>query len=387
MTTTLTPTLRRKARALRPLLLTAATLSALTSGVANAQGRADTIFRFNERTNKTVSVSCTIKTDGLEKVEFTRSGGKDASFDSAEVIQVVWGDVPTSFTDGQTYAKRGDWESAVQNFQAAAGDDDAREPVRAAARLRAIEAMIGWGSTDAARFADAVSEADRFLADHSDSRSLPQVRSLKARAAWLGGDAAAARDGYRALYEAGKAGTAGYSNLLTAHAAMQGGRAALAAGDGATGREMFDLASAAYGKVESEDAVIAATAAAGVEVANMGAAMAQLSNDATAARQAFERALKSAKTSAGKGAARLGLGQALLAEGKAREAEGHFAWVASLDHTSADRRADALVGLAEAGAQLNPDDTAAAKRALNRVSSLYGDTPAAARAAELLRSM
>lgn len=358
-------------------------------GTASAQAKPDQVFRLNERTNKMQAFTCTVTSDGLSKVATTRRDGKDQSINSVEIIEIVWGTVPASFSDAATYAKRGDWESAVKNYQQAAGDGDTREPVRAAARLRSIEALLAWGATDSARFADAVSESNRFLADHSDNRRLPLVRAMKARAAWLSGDAVAARDGYRELFNTGKGGADGYRPLGTAEAALAGGYAALAAGDNVGGRELFDLARAAFNAIETESARVAAAAAAGIEVASLGEALTQVaSGDAGRARATFETAARNNKTAAGIAAARLGLGHAHLADGNARKAQFEFAWVAGIDHTTGDRRASALVGLAEATLAAGGDNApAAAKSALDRVRTQYGATPAASKAAELLKSM
>ena len=121
----------------------------------------------------------------------------------------------------------------------------------------------------------------------------------------------------------------------------------------------------------------------------MGEALAKVaSGDAKGARRAFESAAKSSKTSSGVATARLGLGHCWLAEGEARKAQLEFAWVAGVDHASADRRAEALLGLAQAGlAAGESGDANAAKTGLRRVASQYGATPAARKAAQLLESL
>ena len=260
----------------------------------------DQVFRFNERTSKTQAFTCTVTSDGLAKVQTTRRDGKNQSIDSVDIIEIVWGEVPASFADGATYAKRGDWESAVKSYQEAAGDSGAREPVRAAARFRSIEALLAWGAADSARFADAVSESDRFLVDPSDNRRLSNVRAMKARASWLSGDPVAARDGYRALFDTGKGGADGYRPLDTANAGLAGAYAALAAGDNVGARELFDLAKVAFGGIESEIATVKAAAAAGIEVSSLGEPLTQVaSGDAKRAKSALEAAARSNKTAAG----------------------------------------------------------------------------------------
>lgn len=247
--------------------------------------------------------------------------------------------------------------------------------------------MIQWGATEPARFADAIAEADRFLADHADDWSMPKVRALKARASWLSGDPAGARDGYKQLFEAGKAGVDGYAPIVVADAALSAAQAALFTTETSTARELFDQAASAYGAIDSVDAAVRARAKAGAEIASMAVAESHLAKgDFSSAASSFRSALSSAKTTSGKAAAKLGLGRALLGQGDMHAAQLELGWVAGLDHTSADRRAAALLGLGEAliasegGATLG-------KSSLQRIKAEYGTTPSAAKAIELLSGL
>jgi hypothetical protein len=382
------PSLARTAFRLAPAAMAAvAMLSA--PALAAPQAKPDQVFRVNPRTNKASTVTGTVTEDGLENVKVTRRDGREISIKSAEVIQIAWGSGSTEFTDGGTYAGRGAWEEAVKSYQEAAGDTAVREPLRAEARLRAATSLMALAASDMTRFGDVAGECDRFMTDFPSARQVPEVLALKARAQWLNGDAAAARDGYRSIYDAGKGGAEGYSPIATADAAMHAAYAAISAGDNVGARELFDLAAAAYGAIESENASVMASAAAGAEVAGMGEAITKASSgDAKSVRRTFESASKSSETSAGMAAAHLGLGHAWLAEGDFRKAQFEFAWVAGLDHTSADRRAEALVGLAEAGLKAGEaGDANAAKTALRQVASQYGATPSARKAAQLLESL
>jgi TolA-binding protein len=86
--------------------------------------------------------------------------------------------------------------------------------------------------------------------------------------------------------------------------------------------------------------------------------------------------------------AMLGLGEALLADVKPREAQLHLARVAALDHTDRDRNARALLRLAESAMLLSDAESRVqAKTWLEVVLSRYGDTPWAAPARQLMEKV
>ncbi len=377
---------------LAPIVAAAGTTAAVTTVAATAHpaaqvAQADKIFSIDKKTGKVKASSGVVTEADMGGIKFTDRADKSSNLKATAVVLIQWGGVPSSFSDAETYAARGEWESAVTNFQSAATDLDARPCVLAAARVRSIESMIEWGASDPARFADAISEADKFLADHGTDWAMPKVRSLKARASWLSGDAAAARDGYKGLFEAGKDGADGYSPIMVAEAALAAGEAALSSPETSTARELFDAAANAFSAIDSSDDGIRARATAGEEVARMASAKSLLAKgDHGGAASAFESALSGAKTSAGKAAAKLGLGLSLLGKGEVQAAQIELGWVAGLDHTSADRRAAALLGLGQA--LMGADGGATlAKASLQRVKAEYGTTPSAAKAIELLSGL
>jgi len=86
--------------------------------------------------------------------------------------------------------------------------------------------------------------------------------------------------------------------------------------------------------------------------------------------------------------AQLGLGEALLAESKAREASIYLARVAALEPFDRDRAARATTRLAECYTKLpDADARAQACARLKSVLSEAGDTPAAARARQLQKEL
>ncbi|MEO0661604.1 MAG: hypothetical protein AAFZ87_08710, partial [Planctomycetota bacterium] len=231
------------------LLLAAAALCGLSAPAVSQTS--DTVYRYNPRTNRSQTLQGTVNQDTLGNVVLTERDGKERELDPTTVLQISWGDLPVELEEGRKLAKRGAYAEALERLREAAGDDSLRDGIRATARLEAIEALVAWGTSDVAQLAEATKEAERFLADFPESRLVPHVRGMKARAAWLGGDAAAARDGFKALYEAGN-GTAGYAPIVVAEAALAGAEAAVAAGDASGAAELFRSAEAAFGAVTSE---------------------------------------------------------------------------------------------------------------------------------------
>jgi outer membrane protein assembly factor BamD (BamD/ComL family) len=362
---------------------------------AGAQGRPDQIFRKNERTGKVMTHAGTISECSLSTVAFTQRG-KQSSYPSAEVLRIVWGDVPASYRDGMTYLGRGDFESAVTQFKLAASDADTREVVQAAARLKAAEALLGWGASDPSRFEEAVGEADRFLSDYPSGRDVPHARWVKARAHRLAGDAAAAAAGFEALYREGANNppATGYDRETCLNAGLEAAEAYLAADDTLKARELFGALQGQFASLASTltdaPAEVLARLAGAQGVASVGEGFCLLAgNQSAQARTFFEgKARRADAPAAEQYAARLGLAEALLAEGKLRDAQVEFAAVAALDYTSRERQARALVGLADTTQKLQDSDaTTQARRWLKLVTGSFGDTPAARKAAEMLQAL
>ncbi|MEL6713686.1 MAG: hypothetical protein AAFU73_22360 [Planctomycetota bacterium] len=368
------------------LLLAAAALCGLSAPAASQTS--DTVYRYNPRTNRSQTLQGTVNQDTLGNVVLTERDGKERELDPTTVLQISWGDLPVELEEGRKLAKRGAYAEALERLREAAGDDSLRDGIRATARLEAIEALVAWGTSDVAQLAEATKEAERFLADFPESRLVPHVRGMKARAAWLGGDAAAARDGFKALYEAGN-GTAGYAPIVVAEAALAGAEAAVAAGDASGAAELFRSAEAAFGAVTSERDAIQLRSSRGADVAALGSSLSKIaSGDFSGARSGLERGADSASTTAGIAAARLALGEAHLGLGNLVDAEIEFSWVAALDHTSADRRAHANLGLAKVAKARGGDGSAEqAKVRIDTVLRAYGDTPAAAQARTLRETL
>lgn len=338
-----------------------------------------------------------ITENSLSNVMLMR-GDKEKRVDATRVERIIWGAVCTSYREGMAYFDRGDYENAAAKFALAATEDE-REVIKADSRKLAGTALLRLGASDPSQFALALDEFERFLDDYPDSRSVPEVRALQARATLLRGgegDVAAAGAMYRSLFEAGSGATPteGYPVMRSLDAGLRGIRALTQAGDTLGAREISGVLAngIAAKQAEFEDGTPEKTRL------NALAAEVQLAEGfvliaADQSRQAetfFNSQLDAAKD--GPAALRygsmLGLGQALLAEGKLREASVQFASVASIDYTDRDRSAKALLLLAETMIKLGDSDgTTQAKKRLNVILDSFGDTPSAAPARKTLAGL
>ena len=170
-----------------------------------AQSRQDQVLYLDAR-GQARTMRGVIQESSLARVVITVED-RERDVKTSLVKRVEFGDVPPSYADGQAYYDRRDFENAARQYQLAASDASARPVVQAAARLRAARAWMRHGATDPNAFTQAKEQAERFLADHLDNREVPVARALLGRSPWLRGDAAAAAEIYRSLYQEVQGGT------------------------------------------------------------------------------------------------------------------------------------------------------------------------------------
>jgi TolA-binding protein len=327
--------------------------------------------------------------NGLDEVVLDIDGDERA-FPAEDVVRVTVGILPNSYREGRSLAKGGDWENAVRSFQLAASDSEASDVARAAARLAAVQALISMGGQGSGDFAPAIAEAERFLSDYSQHREVPAARALLGRAQVLNGDDTAGAATYAALFGELQDGTptAGYSQLDCLQAGLDAARAAERAGDFAMARSTYESLSAelprAIGALEPNDARQADLARLS-SLAELGEGWAFLSEaKATQAKNFFSNKLGNAERGDFllRAGASVGLGEALLADGKAKDAQFEFARASALVAGDRDLAARALLGLARAQVELGlPKDQTLP--VLASLTGTYGDTPAARAGREL----
>jgi len=341
-------------------------------------------------------VSGVVTKDDLDKVGAS-VGGKDSNFDAKLVVRVVWGEIPASLRDGRASAERRDFETAVAALRSAAGDSAARDVVKAAARLELVDALIAWGAQDPARFVEAALEAQAFLTSYPTNRQTPRARALLGRAQWLSGKAADGAATLKALWGElkGAEPTQGYNIRGCLEAGRDAARAFLDAKDTLAARELFLTLESQAGPLAvgaADDDPLKAFYQSITDESALGAGFVDLT--AGQAKQALNffqnkvNGLGAASSLTARYGAQLGLGEALLAEGKFREASLALGRAAALDPEDPDRAARALVRLAECYSKL--PDADARTQACSRVKSLLstsGATPAAARARQLQKDL
>ncbi len=380
----------------RPLLRLAAglCLSLLVGASALAQGgRPDQVFLKDSNRKEIGQVTV----NGLADVVLMQDG-KERRLDNARVERIIWGAVCASFREGQTYFGRGDYENAAAKFALATSEDE-REVIQAVARKLQGESLLLLSARDPSQVGEALSTSDMFLAHHVHSRLVRVVRALPARATLLRGDEgdmAAAGALYRSLFEAGTGSTPtqGYDRLQSFEAGLAAVRALTAAGETLAAREIAGVLASGINAMSTEleeGSAEAATLARLAAEAQLAEGFVLLAGDQGRQAETFFNS-QLGQSAQGPAALRygamLGLGQALYAQEKYRQASVHFATVAAIDYTDRDRTASALHKLAETYMKLEDSDgTTQAKIRLRLILESFGDTPSAAPARKMLESL
>lgn len=370
------------------------TLSGAPLSAQDRPARPDQVMVRHPRTGAIRSTSGVIEENSLDELKLVDRDGKEETFDALLVQRVQFGEVPQAYTEAQNYLDRGDYANAAASFSAAAGDDEAREVVRAAARLRAAETLLLQGATDPSAFDEAASEAGRFIGDHPDNREVPQARLAQARAHHLAGRPAEAAALYRTLFQeaSGADTTAGYPVEICYLAGVRAAQAYLDADEVSQGRELYKAVADALPSVVAE---VPDDAAATLQIlqaqAVLGEGFSMLAEGrASNARAFFESQINAAGDagSALRNGARHGLAEALFVEGRFREAQLEFAAVSGLDYTDRDRVARCLLGMARCSLSLGESNaTSQARKWLEALRDHHGDTPSGPEALEMLENL
>lgn len=362
------------------------------SAPAGAQAQDEVLVEVRGNLN---TVAGTVERYDLTKVTLI-VGGKETTYNANQVQRVRWGDVPTEFTDGLGQLENRVYEEAVKSFRAASASAS-RDLVKAAAKRRTAEALMGWGAADPTRFTEAVAECEGYLSTYATNREAPFVHELHARALWLSGKPKEAGERYQAIYARmqGDKFEDGYGLEICLNAAIQGARALLDAKETLGARTIYASLTSGVGSMlaglPAEDATRPFLQAV-VDEATIGDGFVELSSgQAKQALTFFQNRVSSLSATSSatlRHCAWLGLGEAQLAEGKLREASILLAKVAALEARDSDRAARATIKLAECYSKLSDAD--ARLQACARVKDVlanFGRTPSALRARALQKDL
>lgn len=375
-------------------LLRGGLLSALLCAPAWAQGgRPDQVFIEGTTRQETGVVT----ENSLTSVLLDRDG-KEKRVDAGKVERIIWGNVSAAFREGNEYFGRGDFENAAAKFTLAASDDE-RQVIQGVARMRAGESLMRLGATDASQFAGALDQFKQYLSGFGDSRDVPKVRAMQARATLLRGNEGDVKEAgtlYRQIFEAGTGASpeAGYDRLDSAAAGLHAIRALTASGDTLGAREIAGvLTNEINGMLPtaeegSADQARLKALASEVQLAEGFVLMA--AGQARQAETFFQSQLAGSKgkASALRFGSMFGLGLAQAAQENYREASIQFATVAAIDFTDRDRTALALLHLAETAIKLGDKGaTGEARKRFTVLTESFGDTPSAAVARKRLESL
>jgi TolA-binding protein len=390
---------RRRFSASAPFVSAVSLLLVAVLGLAapaSAQGTLDQL-QVRTRRGDITTVSGSIKQYDLTKIVVVDGAGKETTYDAEAVRQVTaWGDAPASFHEGVKSLEADAFEAAVGALRKAAGEAQ-REVVKAAARAKAAEALYRWGATDPTRFTEAGAECTAFVASFANNRDLPRVLDLQARCTWLAGKPAEAAAQFKAIHAklSGDKPADGFDRTYCLRAGLDAARAFLDGKDTLGAREMFTALEAKLGPLVAglaADDTSRAALQAILDEAALGAGYVDLAANQTKQALAFFQGkvtgLNANSTMSARNATLLGHGEALLAEGRYREAALALSKVAALDAADRDRAGRALVKLAEAYSKLSDADgrvqaCSRVKDALQR----FATTPASVRARQLAKEL
>jgi hypothetical protein len=371
-----------------------------TSGRAPAQqkeraGRLDQVF-VRRKEGVVAREQGLVQKNELQQVVLEHAG-KTINIDSANVVRISFGEVPPAYAEGLSAFERGDWSASAAKLLLAAGDASVREVVRAEARWLAAQALLSAGAADPTLLPEAAAAASGLVSDFPLHRNVPQARALAARALLLAGKYPESAAQYRSIFAElqGEKLTPGYERGFCLEAGLAAARAMLMGGDTLAGREIYQSLSATLGT-----ALAAATADDPqrpalqrlLDEATLGEGFAELAaKNVRPALNFFQNKVKAFTPETSEGlrlAALLGLGEALLSDGKAVEARWILAEVSALEYRDRDRTAQAMLRLAECALKTaEPASRESARAWLSAIDKSFGDTPWATPAREQLKKL
>jgi tetratricopeptide (TPR) repeat protein len=322
--------------------------------------------------------------------------GKERSVASDRVVRLTIGEVPAGYEEGQRLLQSGDYANAVSSFRLVAADGGASKVVQAAAGALALEAGLRLAGRGEGDFAALAIDAGRFTASQSDSRELPAIRSLEARALWLSNQAGEAGKRYEALFGELQGATTnpGYDLVECLRSGWLGSLAKLDAGDVAGARKLAKALEtalpAALAELAADDPRRGRLEALAQGASQLEGFALLADKKASQAKTFFKSAVDGAKPSdlLQRTVALVGLGESHAAQGEWREARVAFARAFATGADQPEFLGRALAGQAWCALELAESNSKEqARRWLDSLGRLYGTTPASRRGLELAKRL
>jgi tetratricopeptide (TPR) repeat protein len=322
--------------------------------------------------------------------------GKERSVASDRVLRLTLGAVPAGYEEGLRLFQSGDYANAVSSYRLVAADGGASKVVQASAGAQALEAGLRLAGRGEGDFAALAIDAGRFISSQSDSRELPAVRSLEARALWLSNQAGEAGKRYEALFGELQGATTnpGYDLVECLRCGWLGSLAKLDAGDVAgarkLGKALESALPAALAELAADDPRRARLEALAQGASQLEGFALLADKKASQAKTFFKSAVDGSKPSdlLQRTVALVGLGESHAAQGEWREARLAFARAFATGADQPEFLCRALAGQAWCALELAESNSKEqARRWLEGLGRSYGTTPAARRGLELAKRL
>ena len=324
--------------------------------------------------------------EDVNKVKYKLDGVAQAQeIDAAQVADISYDDAPDSYKQGRELLKKGDAENAANSFRLALKQKTKNNWINVYGNYYLGQALQAWGAKDAGKLKEAAAVYSQLLKDAPECRFMADALKRNADALAAARDANGAATLYDRLAEVAREKKLGIAWEA---------RALILKADAFVAANMTKEAEAAYAAAGSFAESNASTqkdeavkreleAIAGRASLSQGAAL--LRNKKFGEAQSFFEKVATRPNAAAEvvAAARNGVGEVLLEQGKARDALEHFARVRVEFYLSREEAARATYFLGKTMVALKDAEPNGKKKAneyFAEVIERYGDTPWADRA-------
>jgi len=328
----------------------------------------------------------TVLSEDINKVKYKLDGVAQAQeIDAAQVADISYDDAPDAYKQGRELLKKGDAENAANSFRLALKQKTKNNWINVYGNYYLGQALQAWGAKDAGKLKEAATVYTQLLKDAPDCRFMPDALKRNADVLAAAKDANGAAALYDRLAQVARERKLGIAwecralilkadAFLTANMTKEAEAAYAAAGS---------FAESNAGAQKDEAIKRELDAISGRASLSQGAAL--LRNKKFGEARSFFEKVASRPNAAPEviAAARNGVGEVLLEEGKPRDALEQFARVRVVFYLAREEVARATYFLGrtmQALKDAEPNGKKKANEYFAEVIERYGDTPWADRA-------